>query len=119
MTDITCSLRLPSAIPNYEHHYCGGDAIRWMGVKRCGGAMHHGHYIACNIHQTVLAQTIPGFQPDLRQLTPVEPMIGLAVGKQAVASGPDGTIFGEEVAQSYFRDDLGFDSTPSPPHARI
>lgn len=38
------------------------------------------------------------------------PMIGLAVGKKAVASGPDGTVSGEETMQAYFRDDLGFAS---------
>jgi len=40
----------------------------------------------------------------------IPPMIGLAVGKKAVASGPEGTVFGEDVMQSYFRDDLGFTS---------
>lgn len=38
-------------------------------------------------------------------------MIGLAVGKKAVAYGPEvGTVSGEEVMQAYFRDDLGFGS---------
>lgn len=38
-------------------------------------------------------------------------MIGLAVGKKAVAYGPDmGTVSGEDVMEAYFRNDLGFDS---------
>jgi hypothetical protein len=38
-------------------------------------------------------------------------VIGLAVGKKAVASSPDtGTVYGEEVAHSCFRDDLAWTS---------
>lgn len=37
-------------------------------------------------------------------------MIGLAVGAKAVASGPEGTVFGEDVLKAYFKHDLGFTS---------
>lgn len=72
--------------------------------------MHAGHYIAYNIHQTV-SQQVVSREPTFQELQHYPDMIGLAVGKKAVASGPDiGTISGEDVMQAYFRDDLGFDS---------
>lgn len=104
------NLRFPSEVPNYESHFCGGDAAQWSGIKRCGGAMHAGHYMAYNIHQMV-RQQVTGEAPALQELVHYGSMIGLAVGKKAVASGPDmDTISGEDVMQVYFRDDLGFDS---------
>ena len=69
--------------------------------------MHGGHYIAQNIHKTVLKDRL-GQEPSFLELQEVPPMIGLAVGKKAVASGPEGTVSGEDVLQSYFRDDLRF-----------
>lgn len=72
--------------------------------------MHGGHLIARNIHQTLLAEKT-GIAPSWCRLQEVvPPMIGLAVGKKAVASGPEGTVSGEDVMWAYFRDDLGFDS---------
>lgn len=71
--------------------------------------MHGGHYVAQNIHQTIL-QKLTGAKPEHKELGVFEPMIGLAIGKKAVASGPEGTSYGEDVMQSYFRDDLGFTS---------
>jgi hypothetical protein len=51
---------------------------------------------------------LPRFQ-ELPEVVP--PMIGLAVGKKAVAYGPEiGTVSGEDVMTAYFRDDLGFES---------
>lgn len=69
--------------------------------------MHAGHYIAYNIHQTLRQQHVSD-DPTLQELIHYPSMIGLAVGKKAVASGPDGTVFGEDVMKAYFRDDLGF-----------
>ncbi|KAF4121629.1 NADPH-dependent 2,4-dienoyl-CoA reductase, sulfur reductase, or a related oxidoreductase, partial [Geosmithia morbida] len=104
------NLSLPASVPNAGSHFCGGDAVLWSGIKRCGGAMHHGHYMAVNIHQSILASHIPGYEAQFLELQEVPPMIGLAVGKKAVAYGPDvGTVSGEDVMYSYFRDDLGFD----------
>lgn len=72
--------------------------------------MHAGHYMAYNIHQTIMKHTI-SHKPKFQELQHVEPMIGLAVGKNAVASGAGmGTISGPDVMQTYFRDDLGFTS---------
>ncbi|KAG6019049.1 hypothetical protein E4U19_007634 [Claviceps sp. Clav32 group G5] len=93
--------------PNAEQHFCVGDLTRWSGIKRCGWAMHTGHYAAHNIHQLVL-QRYTGQEPAFVELDEVAPMIGLAVGAKAVASGPEGTIFGEDVLKAYFKNDLGF-----------
>jgi hypothetical protein len=72
--------------------------------------MHAGHYIAYNIHQTVTKQ-VTSRETSFQELQHYGSMIGLAVGKKAVASGPDmETISGEDVMQAYFRDDLGFES---------
>lgn len=75
--------------------------------------MHHGHYTAQNIHQHIISHRT-GEAPKYHELNHFPPVIGLAVGKKAVASSPDsGTISGEDVAQAYFRDDLGWTSKSS------
>lgn len=72
--------------------------------------MHGGHYIAYNIHQSVLKQVVD-HQPKFQELQEIPPMIGLAVGKNAVAYGPDvGVVTGPEVMEAYFRNDLGWAS---------
>lgn len=105
------NLQLDSDIPNAEYHYAAGDIASWAGIKRCGAAMHHGHYAAVNIHQMMLHSAL-GTNPQLLQLNrDVPPMIGLAVGSQAVSYSPsEGTAWGEDVAKLYFGDDLGFES---------
>lgn len=68
-----------------------------------------GHYIAHNIHQSVIQER--GLkEAKFQELGEIPAMIGLAVGKKAVTSGPEGTISGEDVMQAYFRDDLGWTS---------
>lgn len=47
---------------------------------------------------------------NFQELKGVPPMIALAVGRNAVASGPNGTVSGEDVLYTYFRNDLGFES---------
>lgn len=72
--------------------------------------MHAGHYMAYNIHQSVRQQLLSD-EPKFKELQENLPMIGLAVGKKAVASGAGmETVFGEDVMQAYFGDDLGFKS---------
>lgn len=72
--------------------------------------MHQGHYVALNIHQNILSQRA-GHIPSHKEIAVYPPVIGLAVGKKAVASSPDtGTTAGEDVLQSCFRDDLGWTS---------
>ncbi|KAF5525884.1 Oxidoreductase OXR1 [Colletotrichum aenigma] len=103
------NLVFSSDIPNAEDHIAVGDIAKWPGIKRCGTAMHHGHVAAINIHQLMLVKlTNKEHKPKFYELGFVEPMIGLAVGKKAVASSSEGTTWGEDVMHSYFRDDLGF-----------
>jgi hypothetical protein len=72
--------------------------------------MHHANHIAQNIYQSILRDLV-GHEAKFVEIEEAPPMIGLAVGKQAVASGPGmGTIFGEEVMELYFGSDLGFTS---------
>ncbi|KAF5010495.1 hypothetical protein FDECE_3350 [Fusarium decemcellulare] len=102
------NLQFPEGTPNDEYHYATGDIVRWSGIKRCGGAMHQGHQAAINIHQSILNHRT-GKTPEYKELIHYPPVIGLAVGKKAVASSPDsGTISGEDVAEAYFRGDLGW-----------
>ncbi|KAJ3495516.1 hypothetical protein NLG97_g3340 [Lecanicillium saksenae] len=111
MVKIKPNLTIVEGTPNDEYHFCAGDAAKWSGIKRCGGAMHGGHYVARNIHQTILRDRVPGgHEIKYSELTEFPAVIGLAVGKKAVASSPDtGTVSGEDVMQAYFRNDLGFD----------
>lgn len=108
LVKIVPNMSFESGTPNAASHFCAGDVTKWSGIKRCGAAMHGGHYIAYNIHQSVLKQVV-GHQPKFQELQEIPPMIGLAVGKNAVAYGPDvGVITGPEVMEAYFRDDLGW-----------
>ncbi|EEY16943.1 conserved hypothetical protein [Verticillium alfalfae VaMs.102] len=100
-------------VSNSDFHLVAGDACKWEGIKRAGGAMHMGHMAAINAHQRMIAilakEKGQEHKPEFKVLEAFPPAIGLAVGKKAVAYGPDmGTIHGEEVMEAYFRDDLGF-----------
>ncbi|KAJ6440806.1 pyridine nucleotide-disulfide oxidoreductase AMID-like [Purpureocillium lavendulum] len=105
---IQTNLRFEPGTPNHEYHYCSGDLAKFTGIKRCGAAMHGGHYVAQNIHKSILKETCDKEPTFMEFRLEIPPMIGLAVGKKAVASGPEGTVFGEDVMQSYFKHDLGF-----------
>ncbi|KAL7787099.1 FAD/NAD(P)-binding domain-containing protein [Trichoderma ceciliae] len=108
LVKILSNMSFESSTPNAASHFCAGDVAKWSGIKRCGAAMHGGHYVAHNIHQSVLQQTAD-HQPKFLELQEIPPMIGLAVGRNAVAYGPDvGVITGPEVMEAYFRDDLGW-----------
>ncbi|GKT51873.1 oxidoreductase OXR1 [Colletotrichum spaethianum] len=109
---VHANLVLSGDVPNARDHIAVGDIALWSGIKRCGSAMHMGHYAAINAHQLMLAKlTGQTHKPTFSELGHVEPMIGLAVGKKAVASGPlVGTTWGEDVMQTYFGNDLGFDN---------
>ncbi|KAK2746925.1 oxidation resistance protein 1 [Onygenales sp. PD_40] len=105
---INASLNFPDEVPNAQYHYAAGDVALWSGIKRGGRAMHHGHYAAMNIHQTMLKER-RGTTPKFVELQEAPPSMGLAVGKQAVAYSPfEGVISGEDTLKLYFGDDLGF-----------
>ncbi|EGX89573.1 pyridine nucleotide-disulfide oxidoreductase AMID-like, putative [Cordyceps militaris CM01] len=99
------NLMLPADVPNAEYHYCAGDATKWSGVKRCGGAMRQGHLVAMNIHQHALQSAVE-HTPTYGELEELPPMIVMAVGKKAVWSGPEGTGSGEDVMKKFFGTDL-------------
>ncbi|KAI1636268.1 hypothetical protein F4809DRAFT_650660 [Biscogniauxia mediterranea] len=94
-------------VPNAQSHFAVGDLIQWSGIKRCGAAMWEGKLAALNIHQTML-QTIQGKAPEFTELSEIPPMIGLAVGKNAVSYGPEGMNSGPQVMERFFENDLGF-----------
>lgn len=80
--------------------------VRWSGIKRCGAAMHMGQLAAQNIYERVV-QRLTDRRPRFKELERMPPMMAVAIGKSAVAYAPGiGTTFGEEVAQTYFGDDL-------------
>lgn len=102
-------MRFAGDVPNADVHFGVGDAIKWSGIKRCGGAMHMGYYAAHNIHELVL-EKLKGTTPKFLELGEIPPMIGLAVGKKAMSYSPgQGVDSGEEVMRVFFGDDLGFD----------
>ncbi len=67
--------------------------------------MRGGHIAAMNIHQQVLQEVI-GHIPRHEKLDEIPPMIVMAVGKKAVASGPHGTSSGTDVMERFFSNDL-------------
>ncbi|KAJ9144963.1 Apoptosis-inducing factor 2 [Pleurostoma richardsiae] len=86
-------------------HFAVGDIARWSGIKRCGAAMHMGHYAAVNIHQLMLRDML-GHEPKLMELPEIPPMIALAVGNSAIAYGPQGMGVGKEVSDHFFGNDM-------------
>lgn len=69
-----------------------------------------GYLAAVNIHQ-LLEKRVSGSVPEFVKLDEIPPMIGLAVGKKAVAYWPEGgTSSGEDVMDAFFGNDLGFTS---------
>ena len=80
-----------------------------------------GYFAATNIHQR-MRQRLKGIEPEFLKLGEFPPMIGLAIGKKAVAYWPGGGMTsGEDVMSLYFGDDLGFSSKSpiSPPEGKI
>ncbi|KAK1139922.1 hypothetical protein N8T08_011083 [Aspergillus melleus] len=105
--DIQPTLQFPERAPNAESHFAIGDIALWAGIKRCGGAMHMGHYAATNIHQIMLSQRT-GVKPEFMTLQQTPPVIGLALGHTAVTYTPaEGTRHGEELMASMFGEDMG------------
>ncbi|KAI1393319.1 FAD/NAD(P)-binding domain-containing protein [Hypoxylon trugodes] len=94
-------------IANADTHFAIGDLIHWSGIKRCGSAMHQGHYAGLNIHQLML-QELQGKEPTFHKLNEIPPMIGLAVGKNALSYGGEGMKHGKQIMEWFFEEDLGF-----------
>ncbi|KAI0526214.1 hypothetical protein F5B22DRAFT_147185 [Xylaria bambusicola] len=105
--NIRATMHFPAEVANADSHFAAGDIINWSGIKRCGGALHGGYMAAVNIHQTMLQQ-LHGKEPEFLKLSEIPPMIGLAVGENAVSYGADGMNYGPQVMRLFFEEDLGF-----------
>ncbi len=76
--------------------------------------MHMGYFAASNVHQR-MQERLQGTKPKFLNLDEIPPMIGLAVGKKAIAYWPEaGVTHGEDVMKAFFGDDLGFSSKLGP-----
>lgn len=94
---------------NLSNHYAAGDSALWSGIKRCGGAMHMGHFAGMNIYQQLLLARDAKHVPRWKEIQEFPATIALAVGKQAVVYSPNsGTTWGEDSMKAYFGDDLGW-----------
>lgn len=130
---IAPTLHFTSDISNARRHFAVGDLAAWSGIKRCGAAMHMGHYAAYNIHQQLLHPQTPSSpandsantttsgnssrrssidtdsKPRFMSLAEHPPVIGLAVGRTAITYSPaDGVTSGEDVEKLMFGGDLGW-----------
>ncbi|KAI5195273.1 FAD/NAD(P)-binding domain-containing protein [Aureobasidium subglaciale] len=103
---IDASLRFNGDVPNADSHFAAGDIASWSGIRRCGGAMHMGHYCAINIHQDLLKHRY-GQPPTYKELSKFPNVMALAVGKQAVVFDSTKTSSGEDLMRSCFGNDLG------------
>ncbi|PYH49417.1 putative pyridine nucleotide-disulfide oxidoreductase AMID-like [Aspergillus saccharolyticus JOP 1030-1] len=108
LVKIRPSLQFPRNVPNADDHFAVGDIVSWSGIKRCGAAIHKGHYAGTNLHQLMLAQALNA-KPEFVTLTPHPPVMAIALGKTAVAYDSEGGLQdGEETYATMFGDDMGF-----------
>ncbi|KAB8271533.1 hypothetical protein BDV30DRAFT_250024 [Aspergillus minisclerotigenes] len=102
------NLQFANPVPNAENHFAVGDIAQWAGIKRCGGAIHMGHYAGTNIHQLMLAEVTKA-KPEFMNLINYPPVMGLALGHTAVSYTPDeGTKHGKELLGTLFGEDMGY-----------
>ena len=72
--------------------------------------MFMGFHAAFNIHQQMIQKAF-GTSPKFLEVSEFQPMIALAMGKQAVLYGPEeGTTWGETQMEMMFGKDLGWTS---------
>ncbi|KAB8232458.1 putative pyridine nucleotide-disulfide oxidoreductase AMID-like [Aspergillus alliaceus] len=102
------NLQFANPVPNAEHHFAVGDITQWAGIKRCGGAIHMGHYAGTNIYQLMLSESFK-VKPEFLKLQEHPPVIGLALGHTAVSYSPgEGTQHGKELRGTLFGEDMGY-----------
>ncbi|KAE8356001.1 hypothetical protein BDV28DRAFT_162097 [Aspergillus coremiiformis] len=102
------NLQFANTVPNAQHHFAVGDIAQWGGIKRCGGAIHMGHYAATNIHQLMLSES-NNTKPEFLELEDYPPVMGLALGHAAVSYSPDsGVQYGKELLEILFGEDMGY-----------
>ncbi|RAH73225.1 putative pyridine nucleotide-disulfide oxidoreductase AMID-like [Aspergillus aculeatinus CBS 121060] len=108
LVKIRPSLQFPDNVPNADDHFAVGDIVSWSGIKRCGAAMHKGHYAATNVYQRMMAQAL-STKPEFVNLQPHPAVMAIALGKNAVAYDSEGGL--QDGAKTYatmFGDDMGF-----------
>ncbi|KAK3701827.1 hypothetical protein LTR37_015249 [Vermiconidia calcicola] len=94
---------------NSDRHLAIGDIAAWSGIKRCGGAMHMGHFAAINIHQHMLHGVGLIEQVEYKTLSEFPPAIGLALGDTAIGWWAEGGIqSGPKFLELMFGTDLGW-----------
>lgn len=94
-----------------DGHFCAGDAVKWSGIKRAGAAMWMGYLAAHNIFQRILVARgeLKAEEVQDKKLDPIPPMMGLAVGNEAVEYREGQPVrAGEDVRKYLFGDDLGW-----------
>ncbi|KFY34951.1 hypothetical protein V494_06326 [Pseudogymnoascus sp. VKM F-4513 (FW-928)] len=103
---VTPQLQFPTTVPNSREHFAAGDIMAWTGIKRCGAAMFFAQIAIANMHQLML-EAEGSAEAKLVDAPSVEPMIALAVGKQAATYYADNVAAGEEQLKASFGEDLG------------
>ncbi|KAF2138332.1 uncharacterized protein K452DRAFT_234319 [Aplosporella prunicola CBS 121167] len=100
------------ALTSSPRHFAAGDICHWSGIKRAGPALVMGQVAASNIVAGMLNDEDPSAAPPAPSTFPhVAPMMGLAVGAQAVTFHPDqGVLWGREKLEDVFGEDLGWGS---------
>ena len=102
-------VRITLHFPNADRHLAIGDIAAWSGIKRCGGAMHMGHFAAINIHQHMLHGVGLIEQVEYKTLSDFPPAIGLALGDTAIGWWAEGGIqSGPKFLELMFGIDLGW-----------
>jgi NADH dehydrogenase FAD-containing subunit len=104
-----------------QRHFAVGDIAAWSGIKRCGAAMHMGHFAAYNIHQQLLEEKYAAsldaegnaagrvYKAKFMSLSEHPNVLGLAVGRKAITySEAEGVKSGEDVEKLMFGGDLGW-----------
>lgn len=108
-----CSLSFAADIPNANRHLAIGDIAFWDGMKSVGGALFMGQCAAINVIGHMGIDTAPNtesrFSPVM--LSSFPSIMYLAIGKDTVSLGPDGSVAsGEDIHETFFGDDLGLKS---------
>lgn len=111
---ITPQMTFPTSTANSASHIALGDIVAWSGIRRAGGAMFMGQVAASNVFSNILAaeDTEGKFENVQTAIPPMPPMMGLAVGTQALGYTGPGTDIGggKEMMAHLFGDDLALKS---------
>ena len=103
-------LQFPSELPNADYHFAVGDVAAWSGIKRVGNAFIMGQFIATNIMKLILATETLGTDHDLLNCPPMDPMMALSIGSNAlVYQEALGVLSSEELKKTVIGRGMGID----------